>query len=113
MWRNDIVKATPLFLAMTLAAIGLSSCGGGGGGGTRPSDPDDEVVITPPSSEPDLVVPSATVSDRSPNAGASFTLRATVRNGGDGRSGSTTLRYLPLRRMRRLRRRTRRSVPMW
>ena len=42
---------------------------------------------------PDLLVGSASVSDSSPDAGASFTLRATVRNGGDGRSAVTTLRY--------------------
>ncbi len=53
--------------------------GGGGGGGTSPA--------------PDLVVDAPTVSNSSPTAGASFTLRATVRNQGNGRSGSTTLRY--------------------
>ncbi len=47
----------------------------------------------PPSTEPDLVVGSPTVSDNSPDAGASFTLSATVRNGGDARSATTTLRY--------------------
>ena len=52
---------------------------GGGGGGT--------------SSAPDLVVEAPTVSTSSPSAGASFTLRATVRNQGSARSGSTTLRY--------------------
>ena len=42
---------------------------------------------------PDLTVGSASVSDASPDAGASFTLRATVRNAGAGRSAATTLRY--------------------
>ena len=42
---------------------------------------------------PDLVVRSPAVSDSSPDAGASFTLSATVRNQGNGRSVSTTLRY--------------------
>ena len=42
---------------------------------------------------PDLVVEAPTVSNSSPTAGASFTLRATVRNQGNGRSSSTTLRY--------------------
>ena len=42
---------------------------------------------------PDLVVESPSVSDRSPIAGASFTLSATVRNQGDGSSAATTLRY--------------------
>ena len=57
--------------------IGTSSGGGGGGGG----------------SSPDLIVESPSVSNSSPNAGASFTLRATVRNQGNGQSASTTLRY--------------------
>ncbi len=42
---------------------------------------------------PDLVVQQLSVSNSSPDAGASFTLSATVRNGGDGSSGSTTLTY--------------------
>ena len=42
---------------------------------------------------PDLVVDPPTVTSNSPDAGASFTLSATVRNGGDGSSGSTTLSY--------------------
>ena len=47
----------------------------------------------PPSTAPDLVVGSPSASNASLDAGASFTLRATVRNGGDGRSAATTLRY--------------------
>ena len=47
----------------------------------------------PTSTTPDLVVGSPTVSDSTPDTGASFTLRATVRNSGDGRSAATTLRY--------------------
>ena len=42
---------------------------------------------------PDLVVSNPSVSDSSPSAGGTFTLRATVRNQGDARSASTTLRY--------------------
>ena len=42
---------------------------------------------------PDLVVGAPTVSDSSPDAGASFTLSATVRNQGSGSSAATTLRY--------------------
>ena len=42
---------------------------------------------------PDLVVDAPTVSNSNPTAGASFTLNATVRNQGNGRSSSTTLRY--------------------
>ena len=44
-------------------------------------------------SAPDLVVGSPSVSNSSPDAGASFTLSATVRNQGDGSSAATTLRY--------------------
>ena len=48
----------------------------------------------PPSTTgPDLVVQSPSVSNSSPNAGQSFTLRATVRNQGNARSAATTLRY--------------------
>ena len=42
---------------------------------------------------PDLIVESPSVSNSSPGPGASFILRATVRNQGGGRSSSTTLRY--------------------
>ena len=42
---------------------------------------------------PDLVVDTPTVSESSPAAGDRFTLNATVRNQGNGESGSTTLRY--------------------
>ena len=45
------------------------------------------------SSQPDLVVQSPSVSNTNPNAGESFTLRATVRNAGGAASASTTLRY--------------------
>ena len=46
----------------------------------------------PPDRAPDLVV-AAWVSDSSPNAGAIFTLGATVRNEGKGPSAATTLRF--------------------
>ena len=42
---------------------------------------------------PDLVVETPTVSASAPEAGARFTLNATVRNQGNGSSASTTLRY--------------------
>ena len=42
---------------------------------------------------PDLEVGTPTVSDTSPEPGASFTLSATVSNTGDGESVATTLRY--------------------
>ena len=48
---------------------------------------------SPASDVPDLVVQTPSVSDSSPNAGESFMLSATVRNQGNGRSASTTLRY--------------------
>ena len=51
------------------------------------------ITVSDPASEPDLAVTSVSVSDSNPTAGTSFTLRATVRNRGDGESGSTTLRY--------------------
>ena len=46
-----------------------------------------------PLTNPDLVVASASVSNSTPAAGASFTLSATVRNDGDGDAAATTLRY--------------------
>ena len=51
---------------------------GGGGGG---------------SGSPDLIVESPSVSDDTLTPGQSFTLRATVRNQGNGQSAATTLRY--------------------
>ena len=42
---------------------------------------------------PDLVMDTPTVSERTPAAGVRFTLNVTVRNQGNGPSGSTTLRY--------------------
>ncbi len=50
-------------------------------------------VESPPADTPDLVVGAPSVSDSRPAAGASFTLRATVRNQGSGSAASTTLRY--------------------
>ena len=55
------------------------------------------VTVTVPAPDPDpapdLVVATPTVSDSSPEAGATFTLSATVRNAGDEASAATTLRY--------------------
>ena len=56
--------------------IAVTDPGGGGGTGA-----------------PDLTVGSVSVSDSNPVAGASFTLRATVRNSGDASAVATTLRY--------------------
>ena len=64
--------------AGTISVTTGSSGGGGGGGG---------------SGSPDLIVDSPSVSDSTLTTGQSFTLRATVRNSGTGRSASTTLRY--------------------
>ena len=52
------------------------------------------VTVSADTSEaPDLIVESPSVDDDTPDAGGSFRLSATVRNAGDGRSSSTTLRY--------------------
>ena len=51
------------------------------------------VRVTVSGSTPDLIVQSPSVSDNTLTTGQSFTLRATVRNSGAGRSASTTLRY--------------------
>ena len=50
-------------------------------------------VTVPERQRPELMVTSASVSDSGPAAGAALTLSATVRNGGDGSSDATTLRY--------------------
>ena len=51
------------------------------------------VTVEAPAQYPDLAVGTPTVSDSSPETGASFTLSATVRNAGDAGSAATTLRY--------------------
>ena len=51
------------------------------------------MTVEAPAQYPDLVVGTPRVSDSSPETGDSFTLSATVRNGGDGESAATTLRY--------------------
>ena len=51
------------------------------------------VQVTVPEPEPDLVVTAPTVSNNAPDAGATFTLSAEVRNDGDGSAAATTLRY--------------------
>ena len=51
------------------------------------------VVTVGAAPAPDLVVDTPTVDASAPAAGARFTLNATVRNQGNGRSDSTTLRY--------------------
>ena len=56
-------------------------------------DGDDDNGVPPQGNHPDLVVESLSVSERTLNAGESFTLNATVRNLGAGQSAATTLRY--------------------
>ena len=67
---------------------GTFSCNDGTSGSTGW-----RLVEIPATGAPDLVVRAPSVSDSSPDAGSSFTLRATVRNQGNGPSTSTTLRY--------------------
>ena len=51
------------------------------------------VAVTVTEGDPDLVVESPSVDNSSLNAGAAFTLRASVRNQGDHSAPATTLRY--------------------
>ena len=51
------------------------------------------VMVVSGGGAPDLVVESPSVSESDVEPGASFTLSATVRNGGDGEAAATTLRY--------------------
>ena len=51
------------------------------------------VAVTVTVGAPDLVVDAPTVSTSTPTAGASFALRATVRNQGNHQSAATTLRF--------------------
>ena len=51
------------------------------------------VQVTVPAPRPDLVVGSPSPNPSSPEAGAAFTLSATVSNTGDGEAAATTLRY--------------------
>ena len=50
-------------------------------------------VTVPEAKHADLMVTSAGMSDTSPVTGARITLSATVRNGGDGAAGATTLHF--------------------
>ena len=51
------------------------------------------MTVDAPALRPDLEVGTPTVSDSSPETGATFTLSATVTNAGNGSSAATTLRY--------------------
>ena len=61
--------------------------------GCSPVDSKNPATTVGAESTPDLVVGSPTVDTSAPVAGERFTLSATVRNVGDGRSAFTTLRY--------------------
>ena len=50
-------------------------------------------VMVPEPNRPDLMVTAPSVTDSGPDAGAPFTLSATVSNDGEGGSEATTLRY--------------------
>ena len=52
-----------------------------------------DVEDTPPPTYPDLEVEAPSVNDANPQAGAPFTLSATVANAGDAEAPATTLRY--------------------
>ena len=80
---------THLTFASAMAGTATFTCNYGSSGAY-----DWRLVEIPASAGvPDLVIQTPSVSDSSPNAGGSFTLSATVRNQGNGRSASTTLRY--------------------
>ena len=75
----------PSGIAVGAAATGGGNGGGGNGGGGGGGGGG--------GASADLIVETPSVSSSSPVAGASFTLSATVRNGGNGPSAASTLRY--------------------
>ena len=79
---------THLTFASAMAGTATFTCNDGSSGAYNW-----DLVEIPAAGAPDLVIQTPSVSDSSPNAGESFTLSATVRNQGNGRSASTTLRY--------------------
>ena len=92
---GSTVMLTPVGLGTAIATI--TATDPGGLTATQPvtvTVGQDDLPTTPGSqASPDLVVASPSVSDSRPAAGATFALSATVRNGGDGDSPATTLRY--------------------
>ena len=84
--RGLKVSAHIVLVALTYA--GLVSCGGGGAGNQTTIMP-----VLPAQAAADLVVVSPSVSDSSVETDGEFMLSATVRNGGDGASAATTLRF--------------------
>ena len=88
--RTGILSLSAIAVGETIVAVGARDSNGQSG------DSEDlfkVTVVAGAAPAPDLVVDTPTVSDSSPNAGASLTLSATVRNQGNGSSSSTTLRY--------------------
>ena len=76
---NDVIGIPDFLIFIDNFGKEVPTTGGGGGGGGGGS--------------PDLIVESPSVSDEILSPGQSFTLRATVRNQGNGQSAATTLRY--------------------
>ena len=110
--RTHSFKMIAALALVTMTAAGLASCGGGGSrsvsgnGGSPPVSrgSGDQMRIMPQPStllptqqqsqgQPDLGVGPPSVSESSPETGASFTLSAAVNNKGRGASEATTLRY--------------------
>ena len=79
---EDLVTGANGLVDPSGVALATASGGGGGGPGTGGG-----------SAAADLIVETPSVSSSSPDAGASFTLYATVRNRGNSASSATTLRY--------------------
>ena len=84
--RAPSSAGTYYYGACVASVAGESNTGNNCSSGVR-------VTVGSGRSAPDLVVRPPSVSNSSPNAGQSFTLRATVRNQGNARSAATTLRY--------------------
>ena len=74
---NDVIGIPDFLILVDNFGKEVPTTGGGGGSG----------------GSPDLIVESPSVSDGTLTLGQSFTLRATVRNQGNGQSAATTLRY--------------------
>ena len=85
---DDRAENTGATATVTAAAAGTATITGRHG-----HDVIGTATITVTVPEPDLVVAAPTVSNNAPDAGATFTLSATVRNDGDEASAATTLRY--------------------
>lgn len=92
-----------LFLLLGLVVLGLAGCKGGGDSGSDSGssmqDSGSTMQIRPPSGggsamgQPDLVIPSITISPSTLRIGERFTLSVTLRNRGNARSPSARLTY--------------------